>query len=102
LKRKLLIQQQASTSSETELVWKQKMAEYNKLRHINDSVLSSLKMEGICFFSHWIKKLIKTRTYSYLGTETLSTCTSTIPIKEKFQRFCHVRQLLLADRARIV
>jgi hypothetical protein len=50
LKRKLLIQQQASTSSEIELVRKQKMAEYNKLRHINNSVLSSLKMEGICFF----------------------------------------------------
>jgi hypothetical protein len=35
LKRKLLIQQQASTSSEIEL------------RHINNSVLSSIKMEGI-------------------------------------------------------
>jgi quinol monooxygenase YgiN len=38
LKRKLLIQQQASTSSEIEL------------RHINDLVLSSLKMEGIRSF----------------------------------------------------
>jgi hypothetical protein len=37
MKRKLLIQQQASTSTEIEL------------RHINDSVLSSLKME--VFFS---------------------------------------------------
>jgi hypothetical protein len=51
LKRKLLMQQQTSTSSEIELVRKQKKAEYNKLRHINDSVLSSLKMEGIRFFS---------------------------------------------------
>jgi hypothetical protein len=38
LKRKLTIQQQASTSSEIEL------------RHINDSVLSSLKMEGVRLF----------------------------------------------------
>jgi hypothetical protein len=52
LKRKL-IQQQASTSSEIELVRKQKKAEYNKLRHINDSVLSSLKMEDIRFFFSW-------------------------------------------------
>jgi hypothetical protein len=50
LKRKLLIQQQASTSSEIELEKKKKKAEYNKLRHINVSVLSPLKMEGIRFF----------------------------------------------------
>jgi hypothetical protein len=71
MKRKFLLQQQASTSSETELVQKQKKAEYNKqyrlkrckcnsrlplltydmykpsLRHIHDPVLSSLKMKGI-------------------------------------------------------
>jgi hypothetical protein len=73
LKRKLLLQQQISTSTETDLVKKQKKAEYNKqyrvklkmqmqqqastysetesvpsrLRHINDSVLSSLKMEVV-------------------------------------------------------
>jgi hypothetical protein len=58
------MQQQASTSSETDLVQKQKKAEYNKftrigctlltcdmymsdLRHLHDPVLSSLKMEGI-------------------------------------------------------
>jgi hypothetical protein len=71
MKCKLLIQQQASTSSESQLAEKQKKAEYAKqyrlkrelliqqqastsseieLRHINDSVLSSLKMEGIRFF----------------------------------------------------
>jgi hypothetical protein len=59
MKRKLLLQQQASTSSKTELVRKQKKAEYGKetcnmymidLRHIHDLVLSSLKMEGILFF----------------------------------------------------
>ena len=37
----------------------------------------------------------------YLGTEDLSTCTSSIASKEKFQGLCHIRQLLLADRARI-
>jgi hypothetical protein len=54
LKRKLLMQRQASTSSDTELVQKQKKAEYDKQHvtrivtmRINDSVLSSLKMECI-------------------------------------------------------
>jgi hypothetical protein len=42
MKRKLLMQQQTSTSSEPQLAEKQ--------RHINDSVLSSLKMEGIRFY----------------------------------------------------
>jgi hypothetical protein len=48
------MQQQASTSSETELVRKQNMNSSNTcdmymccVRHINDSVLSSLKMESI-------------------------------------------------------
>jgi hypothetical protein len=71
MKRKLLMQQLTSTSSEPQLAEKQKKAEYAKqyrlkrklliqqqastsseieLRHINDSVLSSLKMEGISFF----------------------------------------------------
>jgi hypothetical protein len=70
MKRKLLMQQQTSTSSESRLAEKEKKAEYAKqyrlksklliqqlaftsseieLRHINDSVLSSLKMEGIRF-----------------------------------------------------
>jgi hypothetical protein len=64
LKRKLLIQQQDSTSSETELFRKQKKATHIiftliscilftcdmymcHLRYINDPVLSSLKMKGI-------------------------------------------------------
>jgi hypothetical protein len=68
MKRKLLMQQQASTSSKPQLGEKQKKAEYAKqyrlkrkllikqqastsyeieLRHIHDRVLSSLKMEGI-------------------------------------------------------
>jgi hypothetical protein len=68
LKRELLLQRQASTSTETELAGKQKKAEYDKqyrmkrkllfltcdmykssLRHIHDPVLSSLKMKGILF-----------------------------------------------------
>jgi hypothetical protein len=74
MKRKLLMQQQTSTSSEPQLTEKQKKAEYAKqyrlkrklliqqqastsseveLRHLNDSVFSSLKMERIrlVFFS---------------------------------------------------
>jgi hypothetical protein len=69
LKRKLLMQRQASTSTETELDEKQKKAEYDEqyrmkrkllfltydmskssLRHIHDPVLSSLKMKGIRLF----------------------------------------------------
>jgi hypothetical protein len=42
VKRKMQMQQQASTYSETESV-------PSRLRHINDSELSSLKMEGIRF-----------------------------------------------------
>jgi hypothetical protein len=49
--RKLLLQQQACTSSESDLAEKNKVLTCDmymyRLRHIHDPVLSSLKMEGI-------------------------------------------------------
>jgi hypothetical protein len=66
MKRKLLMQQQASTSSELQLAEKHVLLLHIsflrvlvvftcdmymcRLRHINDPVLSSLKMEGIRLF----------------------------------------------------
>jgi hypothetical protein len=51
LKRKLLLQQQACTSSESDLAEKNKILTCDmymyRLRHIHDPVLLSLKMEGI-------------------------------------------------------
>jgi ribosomal protein S8E len=65
LKRKLLMQRQASTSIETELAEKQKRHNNNtcdmymsSLRHIHDPVLSSLKMKGIRLLFRQKKLLI--------------------------------------------
>jgi hypothetical protein len=55
------MQQQASAYLETESV-------SSRLRHINDSVLSSLKMEGIRFYLYLYVVLTRRTTGRILGT----------------------------------
>jgi alcohol dehydrogenase class IV len=77
LKRKLLLQQQACTSSESDLAEKNKLLTCDmymyRLRHIHDPVLSSLKMEGIrlVFFTEWFHHCFIPEVREYLEKEGL-------------------------------
>jgi hypothetical protein len=78
LKRKLLLQQQACTSSESDLAEKNKVLTWDmymyRLRHIHDPVLSSLKMEDVrlaIFYSEEVVLLEKLLFISILWYPSL-------------------------------
>jgi hypothetical protein len=69
LTRKLLLQQQACTPSESDLAEKNKILTRDmhmyRLRHIHDPVLSSLKMEGIRLLFFLLSIIFYTHKFSF-------------------------------------